>query len=71
MGWFKRRRQARLPGPVPKEILDAHKEALVVKREVEARAPLFRELAENMIHRHKVNGFGEKLEATYQGKGLL
>ena len=67
MNWFKRPKLH----PVPKEILDAHREALDVKRENAARAPLFQELAENMLHRHRLNGFGEKLEATYKGRGLL
>lgn len=57
--------------PVPPEIIAAHREALAVKKEAADRAPLFRELAENMLHRHRLNGFGEKLEATYQGRGLL
>lgn len=71
MGWFKRKRQARLPGPVPQVIIDAHREALAAKRESHERRPLFKELADSMIHRHKENGFGRKLEATYEGKGLL
>lgn len=57
--------------PIPQEILDAHQEAIEAKREVRERAPFFRELAENMTHRHKLNGFGEKLEATYAKKGWL
>lgn len=71
MNWFKKRRQARLPGPVPAEILDAHREAIAGKREAAERSHYFKELTNNMIIRHKRNGFGEKLEAVYEGKGLL
>lgn len=70
MTWLRKRKHALLP-PVEQEIIDAHKEAIAVKRETEERRPVFKEIAENMIHRHRLNGFGEKLEATYQGKGLL
>lgn len=57
--------------PIPPEVIEAHLEAIEIKEEQTRKAHLFKELAENMIHRHKANGFGEKLEATYQGKGLL
>lgn len=60
-----------MPGPVPQEIIDAHREALAVQRESKARSPLFKELADNMIHRHRLNGFGEKLDAVWEAKGLL
>lgn len=70
-GWFKRKRQARLPGPVPQHIIDAHREALAAQREVAAKAPLLRELRQNMVVRHRRNGFGDKLEAVYQGRGFL
>lgn len=70
MSWFRKRKHQKLP-PVPQEIIDAHREALAVKHEAAVKQPLFRELADNMRHRHRANGFGEKLEATYQGKGLL
>jgi hypothetical protein len=70
MNWFRKRKHQKL-GPVPQDILDAHTEAIAYKKEAAARAPLFRELADNMRHRHTLNGFGEKLEATYQGKGIL
>lgn len=71
MNWFKRKRMARLPGPVPQEILDAHREALAGKKEAAERAGHFQELANNMLVRHRRNGFGEKLEAVYEGRGLL
>lgn len=70
MNWFRKTKHRKLE-PVTQEILDAHSEALAVKKEAAARAPLFRELSDNMRHRHALNGFGEKLEATYQGKGIL
>lgn len=70
MKLFRRSRKYQLH-PVPAEVIEAHKEAVAVKREQIRKRPMFQELAENMIHRHKANGFGEKLEATYQGKGLL
>ena len=70
MIWLRKRKHAPLP-PVPPEIIDAHREALAVKHETAVKRPVFKELAENMLHRHRANGFGEKLEATYQGKGLL
>ena len=70
MRLFKRARKYDLH-PIPPEVLAAHKEAMAVKREQAKNRPAFRELAENMIHRHERNGFGDKLEATYQGKGLL
>ena len=70
MKFFRRSTKRVLP-PVPQEVIDAHREALHVKKKAAERAPLFRELAENMLHRHQLNGFGEKLEATYQRKGLL
>lgn len=70
MKLFRRNPKRNLP-PVPQEIIDAHAEALAIKSEQIRKQPAFKELAENMIHRHKKNGFGEKLEATYQGKGLL
>jgi hypothetical protein len=66
-----RRNPKRILPPVPQDILDAHREALAVKKETAARAHLFRELADNMTHRHQQNGFGQKLEATYEGRGLL
>lgn len=68
---FFRRNPKRVLPPIPQEILDAHQEALEVKREVAERAPVFKELTENMIHRHRLNGFGQKLEATYAKKGWL
>lgn len=70
MRLFKRSQKYQLP-PVSPEVIEAHKEAVAVKREQIRKRPMFQELAENMLHRHKVNGFGEKLEATYQGRGLL
>lgn len=66
-----RRSPKRVLHPIPPEILEAHQEALEVKKESQERAPAFRELAENMLHRHRLNGFGEKLEATYAKKGWL
>lgn len=68
---FFRRNPRRVLPPVDQEILDAHQEALEVKQEAMERAPIFREIADNMIHRHQLNGFGEKLEATYAKKGWL
>jgi hypothetical protein len=56
---------------VSQEILDAHREAIAGKREAAQQAGRFQELAQNMIVRHKRNGFGEKLEAVYEGRGLL
>lgn len=66
-----KRNPKRVLHPIPQDIIEAHKEALAAKAETEHRAPFFKELAENMIHRHKENGFGRKLEATYEGKGIL
>ena len=68
---FFRRNPKRVLPPIPQHVIDAHKEALAVKKEAAERAPIFRELADNMIHRHRINGFGQKLEATYRGRGLL
>jgi hypothetical protein len=68
---FFRRSPKRVLPPIPQHVIDAHNEALAVKKEAAERAPIFKELADNMIHRHRVNGFGQKLEATYRGRGLL
>lgn len=71
MTWFKRQRESRKPGPVPMEILAAHREAKAAKHEASHAAPRFQELAQNMIMRHQRNGFGDKLEATYARRGIL